>query len=44
VQANTVYSLQAGVLDDAQGGAIVSALVLTRAQGAPEILLRSDKV
>ena len=44
VQANTVYSLQAGVLDDAQGGAVASALVLTRAQGAPEILLRSDKV
>ena len=34
VQANTVYSLQAGVLDEAQGGAIASALVLTKAQGA----------
>ena len=44
VQANTVYSLQAGVLDAAQGGAIASALVLTRPQGAPEVLLRSDEV
>jgi Xaa-Pro aminopeptidase len=43
VQANTVYSLHAGVLDAAQGGAIASALVLTRAQGAPEVLLRSEE-
>ncbi len=44
VQANTVYALQAGVLDPAQGGGIASALVLTRMQGEPEVLLRSDEV
>ncbi len=44
VQANTIYSLQAGSLDATHGGAIASALVLTRAQGGPEVLLRSDEV
>lgn len=44
VQPNTVYALQAGLLDDAHGGAMASALVLTRAQGEAEVLLRSDEV
>ena len=44
IQPNTVYALHAGTLDAAQGGAIASALVLTRAQGGIEVLFRSDEV